>query len=106
MSTEIEPTTAGPGAPAPDPLLDEIADILDAIRKQNEHIIDSLDAITARSDKTRVNARIVDFNMPFVALVGILVKVALASIPALIILGAVILFFLVLLSAVLGIGLL
>jgi|SRR5579859_1125661 len=54
------------------------------------------------------NVKIVDFNMPFFALVGILVKIAVASIPAAIILGilsAVIAVLLTIGLSALGIGL-
>ena len=91
MTDEIAPP-----APAPDPTLNEISGRLAAIGEQNAHIINTLDAIKAYGDKRQLNAKIVDFNMPFSALIGLMIKIALASIPALIILviiGAVLSFF-------------
>lgn len=54
---------------------------LETIGAQLTTVIDQLDALQRRNN----HVRIVDFNMPFFALVGILVKIALASIPAMII---------------------
>lgn len=54
---------------------------LETIGAQLTTVIDQIDALQRRNN----HVRIVDFNMPFFALVGILVKIALASIPAMII---------------------
>lgn len=54
------------------------------------------------------NVKIIDFNMPFMALVGLLVKFALASIPAAIIIAiiwSVILFVVTFGLSMLGVGL-
>jgi hypothetical protein len=70
---------------------------LEDIRVQQEELQKAL--ITANQQHTNSannQVEIIDFNMPFTALVGILVKIALASIPAAIILTAII--------AVIGLG--
>jgi sorbitol-specific phosphotransferase system component IIBC len=60
---------------------------IEELQHQNERIIGAL----ARSERGSVltHVKIEDLNMPFMALVGFLVKLSLASIPAMIILALV-----------------
>lgn len=81
---DIEP----PAEEAPDIVNDPILKQLEAIAQQNRQITEDLHAIRAHGDGRRFHVKIADANMPFFALVGLLVKIALASIPAMIILGA------------------
>jgi sorbitol-specific phosphotransferase system component IIBC len=64
---------------------------IEELQHQNERIIGAL----ARSERGSVltHVKIEDINMPFMALVGFLVKLSLASIPAMLILA--LLYFLV-----------
>lgn len=66
---------------------------LEQIQQQNALIIQRLERLAAKETK------ITDVNMPFWALVGLMVKVALASVPAGIVIGLVYLFVIMLLSA-------
>lgn len=78
---------------------------LDTIIEQNQAIISSLDALRYQGDGRRFHVKIADANMPFFALVGLLVKIALASIPAMLILGMLVVGFIILASAVIaGLG--
>lgn len=78
-------------------------DRLDAIIRQNRTIITTLAEIADHGDGKRFYVKIADANMPFFALVGLLVKIAIASIPAMLILGALAIGFVIVASAV-GIG--
>jgi hypothetical protein len=70
---------------------------LEGIRVQQEKFQTAFIAANQQRMNNGINqVKIIDFNMPFSALVGIIVKIALASIPAAIILTAII--------AVIGIG--
>jgi hypothetical protein len=70
---------------------------LEDIRVQQEKLHKVLIVANQEREYSEINqVEIIDFNMPFTALVGILVKIALASIPAAIILTAII--------AVIGLG--
>jgi hypothetical protein len=62
-------------------------DQIEHLQQQNERLIGILANGEVAGGLTRV--KIEDINMPFMALVGLLVKVSLASIPALIILALV-----------------
>ena len=58
---------------------------LDLIRDQNAAIINYLKAINEQLEISRTryqHVKIEDINMPFIALVGLMIKVTLASIPA------------------------
>src|SRR5579859_6687674 len=74
--------------------------LLEGIRAQQAQVSPSL--------SPGAGVKIIDFNMPFFALVGLLVKIALASIPAAIVLSVIygIVAFVVIFGlSVLGIGL-
>ncbi|HLA98455.1 MAG TPA: hypothetical protein VJL34_08370 [Anaerolineales bacterium] len=58
---------------------------LDLIRDQNAMIINYLKAINEQLNASRTTYRhvkIEDINMPFIAMVGFMIKITLASIPA------------------------
>jgi hypothetical protein len=70
---------------------------LEKIRDQQEKFQKVFIEANQERENSGINqVKIIDFNMPFMALVGIIVKIALASIPAAIILTIVI--------AVIGLG--
>jgi len=82
--------------------------IYQALSKQNE-LLERIHAqqqrlLAAGQQPTRNEVKIIDFNMPFFALVGMLVKAALASIPATVILAVILVFVLSILSGCLGIA--
>ena len=54
---------------------------------QNEILRDPMTGLDNCIVKHQVRVKIEDINMPFVAMIGLMIKIALASIPALIILG-------------------
>ena len=71
----------------------EMLEELLLIRQQNTAILESLRTLEQHGDGNHFNAKVVDINMPFQAMIGLMMKVVLASIPALIllfILGAVV----------------
>jgi hypothetical protein len=82
-------------------------ELLEKIRSQQEQLL-----MLPRNDQPNDNrpwyVKIVDFNMPFSALVGIMIKISAASIPATIIICVVItviIFGLFFVLSMLGIGL-
>lgn len=78
-----------------------VLDHLETIGVQLTTLIDRLDTLHRRD-----HVRITDFNMPFAALVGIIVKIALASIPALIIVSILLFIAAAIASALLGLTIL
>jgi hypothetical protein len=76
---------------------------LGQLRQQTEQLQRFLKSLTDQQAGTARGLRqvkIVDFNMPFMALVGILTKFALASIPAGLIIGALLFVFSLVFGAV------
>ena len=71
-------------------------ELLENILTQQERML------TTHQQHTSSEVKVVDFNMPFFALVGMLVKVSLASIPAALILAVILATILFVLSALLG----
>jgi hypothetical protein len=61
-------------------------DLLEAIRAQQEALVEAARTPVAQ---TLPAVKVIDLNMPFPALAGTLVKVALAAIPAALALGAI-----------------
>ena len=59
---------------------------LETISQQNRQLMETLNALQRHKNGSYFDVKIVDANMPFSAMVGLFVKIALASIPALIIL--------------------
>lgn len=84
-------------------------ELLEKIRAQQEKLLDMSASVSQQTSEAKPSfIKIVDFNMPFPALVSILVKIALASIPATLITGVVVsvLFFaLLFILSLLGLGL-
>jgi len=77
-------------------LLSELA----LLKKQNDSLIGILTSIEKEqknSRNTMLHVKIEDLNMPFVALIGFLIKLSIASIPAAIII-MIIYFFIVLIA--------
>ena len=60
---------------------------IEKLQRQNERIIGLL--TDAKEKNLLAHVKIEDVNMPFGALIGFLVKVSLASIPAMLILGVI-----------------
>lgn len=89
-------------------LLQAQVDALEKITDLQRSQIRTLEQLKiSMAGSTRTSVKIEDFNMPFMNLVGLLVKIALASIPAAIILAIVYAILAFLLTAVFGgIGLL
>jgi len=59
---------------------------LEKIRTQNENLVNFMNSISKNRDSNgNFQIKIQDFNMPFMALVGLIVKITFASIPAAII---------------------
>jgi len=60
------------------------------LQQQNKRVLELLENVSDEDPGTgRVYVKIEDFNMPFGALVGILIKISLAAIPAAIILAVI-----------------
>lgn len=64
----------------------EMLEELLLIRQQNAAILQSLRTLEQRGNGHHFNAKVVDINMPFQSMIGLMMKVVLASIPALILL--------------------
>jgi hypothetical protein len=65
---------------------------VEALLAQNQSLTKAIEALNGRRSASDLLARgikIADVNMPFWSLVGFMVKVALASIPAYIVLGVI-----------------
>lgn len=61
---------------------------LQIARIQNENMVRTLNIVNEFKDANRYfNIKIQDVNIPFMALIGLLIKVTLASIPAALIIG-------------------
>lgn len=106
ITTDPFALSTPPAAPAPAQLtnqaiLDQLAVISAQLAAANAYLADLRDIDPGR----RIDTRIVDANMPFSNLVGLLVKIALASIPAVVIVSAVI-FFIIAMLGIFGISLL
>lgn len=56
------------------------------LAEQNRQLVTTMAALNDRFESELLRIKIEDFNMPFAAMVGLIIKVALASIPALVIL--------------------
>lgn len=63
-------------------MLGEIA----TIRQQNQQFIETFNALQRHKNGSYFDVKLIDANMPLSAMVGLFIKIALASIPALIIL--------------------
>lgn len=63
-------------------MLGEIA----TIRQQNQELIETFNKLHRHKNGSYFDVKLIDANMPFQAMVGLFIKIALASIPALIIL--------------------
>jgi hypothetical protein len=73
------------------------------LKEQNKRIIELLENVSDEDPDTGlIYVKIEDINMPFGALVGFMIKVSLAAIPAAIILGAICFLVVVLLGGILG----
>ena len=55
---------------------------LDELRKKQEELTAAQKSALAQPPPRLGQVKIIDFNMPFVALIGMLVKISVASIPA------------------------
>lgn len=82
------PAVVSPGSTTPpvapsDPGVEAIVTRLDRLEQAIEELNRTTAALPDKLNKQRVY--VIDFNMPFIALVGFMVKVAIASIPAAII---------------------
>ncbi|MGB3717790.1 MAG: hypothetical protein WA996_25495 [Candidatus Promineifilaceae bacterium] len=56
---------------------------------QNRRMVIALEEMNHRSAENLIQVKVEDVNMPFIALVGLMLKIAVASIPAAIIFVAV-----------------
>lgn len=65
---------------------EEMLGEIGTIRLQNQQIIEALEALSKHKDGRYFNIKIADANMPFQSMIGLMMKIALASIPALILL--------------------
>jgi hypothetical protein len=83
-------------------------DVLERIRSQQEQLLKSSAGPGYQAGGGMLaNVKVVNFNMPFFALVGLLIKIAVASIPAAIIISvvsSVIAFGIVFVLGLLGVG--
>jgi hypothetical protein len=75
---------------------------LEAISTQLQHIAERLDQLGNTGEGSSYPARITDFDLPFFALVGIIAKIALASVPTVIGGGAVLILLTVIMRTLLG----
>lgn len=66
---------------------DVLSNMYEELSNQNERMVQSLVELNDTLSIQKISVKIEDFNMPFMALVGLMVKIALASIPALLILA-------------------
>lgn len=81
MSLEYQP-------PSQENLTDLLTQQVELLTQQNALLANIQNALSGQqSPSGSTQVKIIDFNMPFGALVGLLIKVALAAIPALIIIG-------------------
>lgn len=62
---------------------------LKSLEQTNQQLVTLMERQAARPQSTSTGVKIEDINMPFMNMVGLLVKIALASIPAAIILTIV-----------------
>ncbi len=75
---------------------------LEAISAQVQLIAERLDQLGSTGEGRSYPARITDFDLPFFALVGIIAKIVLASVPTVIVGGAVLILLTILMRALLG----
>ena len=75
---------------------------LEAISTQLQHITERLDQLGNTGEGRSYAARITDFDLPFFTLVGIIAKIALASVPTVILGGAVLILLTVIMRILLG----
>lgn len=59
---------------------------LATLRQQNQQFIEVFNKLHRHKNGSYFDVKLIDANMPFTAMVGLFIKIALASIPALIIL--------------------
>ena len=80
-----EPTTAIVESPEylqTEEMLGELA----TIRQQNQQFIETFNALQRHKNGSYFDVKLIDANMPFTAMVTLMMKIALASIPAIILL--------------------
>ena len=85
-STEL-PTTKQSPTEILQAQYDVLSNMYEELSAQNGRMAESLNELNDYIIKKDIGVRIEDVNMPFLAMVGLMVKIALASIPALLILG-------------------